>query len=82
MSVLIKQGVQLIGDFLERRPGFGIIASITGLGTSVLSVLHAASIVLGCGGALFGLLAGFYTWRIKKLHWERLNHELSKVSKP
>jgi hypothetical protein len=61
----------MLVQFLERRPGFGIFASLTGLGTSILSWLHAASVVVGFAGAVFGLLAGFYTYRCKKREWER-----------
>lgn len=61
----------MLVQFLERRPGFGIVASLTGLGTSILSWLHAASVIVGFAGAVFGLLAGFYTWRVKKREWER-----------
>jgi len=71
----------ILADFIERNPQWGIFASLTGLGTSILSALHAASIVLGFGGALFGVAAGFYTWRIKRLHWQRLQETIHN-SKP
>lgn len=54
------------------RPSLGITASISGFGVSLLTFLQNASIVLGFLGALFGLAAGYYTWRIKKDHWEHL----------
>lgn len=61
-----------IAALLERRPGVGIIASITGFSTSVITLMQQASIVIGFVGACFGLVAGYYTWRIKRAHWHRL----------
>lgn len=63
----------MLTQFLERRPSFGILASFSGFGASLVSFLHNASIVVGFAGAVFGLLAGIYTWRIKRREWQRLN---------
>lgn len=62
-------------DLIERRPSFGIVASVTGFVTSAISWLQQASIVIGFLGACFGLAAGFYTWRIKRAHWHRVVQE-------
>lgn len=67
--MLIGEGKMLM--FLERRPGVGILASVSGLGASVVSWFQAASIVIGFVGAIFGLLAGYYTWRVKRQEWLR-----------
>ncbi len=58
-------------ELIERRPSVGIVASITGFSTSLLTLLQQASIVIGFVGACFGLCAGYYTFRIKRRHWER-----------
>lgn len=63
--------VLTLAAFIEKKPHFGILASLSGFGVSLLSLLHVATIVLGFGGAVFGLLAGYYTYRIKRHHWER-----------
>ncbi len=62
-----------IANLIERRPGVGILASMTGFSTSLLGLMQQASIVIGFLGACFGLIAGVYTFKIKKRHWERLN---------
>lgn len=61
-------------DFIERRPVYGILASFSGFGVTILTWLHAASVVLGFAGALFGFLAGFYTFLIKKSHWDKIKN--------
>lgn len=63
--------MQVISQFLERRPGVGIFASFSGFGVSLTSLIHTGTLVLGFGGAIFGLLAGYYTYRIQKHKWER-----------
>lgn len=45
----------------HRHPTLGILAGFSGLGASVLSVLKIISIVAGSLGAIFGLIAAFYT---------------------
>ena len=57
------------------KPSLGIVASITGFTTSLLSLLTQLSVVIGFLGALFGLAAGYYTWRLKREHWHRLERE-------
>jgi hypothetical protein len=58
--------------FIERRPVVGILASLTGFSTTIITLLQDASVVLGFLGAAFGLAAGYYTWRIKRAHWHRI----------
>jgi membrane associated rhomboid family serine protease len=58
-----------VQDFIERRPGVGIFASVSGLLTSLTSLIQAVSIFIGLGGAIFGLLAGYYTFRIQRKKW-------------
>lgn len=66
----------LFADLIERRPGVGILASMAGFSTSFLGFLQEASIVIGFVGACFGLLAGYFTWRVKRAHWRRIkDHE-------
>lgn len=62
----------MITNFLERRPALGIFASFSGFGASVLSALKIISIIAGAGGAVLGLVAGYYTLRIKRAHWQRM----------
>lgn len=69
--MFVKEGEKML-MFLERRPGVGILASVSGLGASVVSWFQAASIVIGFCGAIFGLLAGYYTYRVKRQEWLRL----------
>ena len=60
---------------IERYPHVGILASISGFVGSFVSFLQSASVVIGFIGACFGLVAGFYTWRIKRRHWEKIDRE-------
>ena len=60
-----------LSDFIERRPHVGILASIAGFTGTFLTFLQDASIVIGFVGACFGLIAGIYTWKIKRHHWQR-----------
>lgn len=60
---------------IERRPSVGILASMTGFAGSFMSFLQSASVLIGFIGACFGLLAGFYTWRIKKRHWDKVDRQ-------
>jgi Fe-S cluster biogenesis protein NfuA len=61
-----------LSDFIEHRPHFGIIASMTGGAVSLIGFLQEASVVIGFLGACFGLAAGYFTWRIKRRHWQRI----------
>jgi len=61
----------MLSDFIERKPHLGIIASVAGFASSFVSFLQAASVIIGFLGAVFGLLAGFYTWRIKRHQWQK-----------
>lgn len=61
----------MVHEFIERNPHVGILASLSGIGVSVVGWLHYFNIILETGGAAFGLLAGFYTFRIKLHHWRR-----------
>lgn len=72
----------MLSKFVCDRPALGITASISGFGVSVLSFLQNAGIVIGFLGAVFGLLAGFYTWRIKKDHWDHLQNAHRKHRPP
>jgi hypothetical protein len=58
-----------LSQFIERNPHAGIFASIAGFTGSFISFLQQASVVIGFIGAVFGLLAGVYTFRIKRRHW-------------
>ena len=57
------------------KPSLGIVASITGFTTTLVSLLAQLSVVVGFLGALFGLAAGYYTWKLKREHWHRLERE-------
>jgi hypothetical protein len=63
-------------SWLETRPSIGIVASLSGFTASLLAILQQISIILGLVGAIFGLLAGYYTWRVKREHWIRLSRAL------
>ena len=63
--------MSILAEFLERRPHFGILASLTGVGTSLVTWLQAGTIVLSFLGAAFGFAAGFYTWRVQRHKWAR-----------
>ncbi len=66
----------MIREFLEQRPQVGIVASVAGFGTSVVSWIQAASVAIGLAGAVFGLLAGYYTWRTSRAKYQKvLAHE-------
>ena len=62
----------MLQEFLSQRPGVGIFASLGGFGTSLLSLLEHASVIVGAAGALFGLLAGYHTWQASKIKRRRL----------
>ena len=64
---------RLISD----RPSLGIVASMTGFTASLLALLAQLSVVIGFLGALFGLAAGYYTWRLKREHWRRMSEALA-----
>lgn len=66
----------MLSRWIEAKPYFGIFASLSGFGASVLSFFQSASIVLGFVGAVFGLLAGYYTWRVKREHWKRIQSHI------
>ena len=57
------------------RPALGIVASISGFGASLLALLSQLSVVLGFLGAVFGLAAGYYTYRIKRAHWKKIQSQ-------
>ena len=61
----------MLTRFLEQRPGFGILASFTGIGTSVTSFFHDLGFLFSLGGAVFGCMAGYYTWRVQRHKWQR-----------
>ena len=48
---------------------------MTGFTTALVSLLAQLSVVVGFLGALFGLAAGYYTWKLKREHWHRLERE-------
>lgn len=56
----------------HRFPHLGIVASITGFLTSILSLVNVLSVVFGLAGAIFGCLAGYYTWRVQRLKYKNL----------
>ena len=60
---------------ISNRPSLGIVASITGFMTTLVSLLAQLSVVVGFLGALVGLAAGYYTWKLKREHWHRLERE-------
>lgn len=64
-----------LAEFLERRPHYGMLASATGFATALTSYLKIASPMLGLLGALFGLIAGYYTMRIKHAEWKKIQNE-------
>lgn len=61
----------MVHDFIEKNPHVGILASLSGFGVSVVGWLHYFNLALETGAAVFGLLAGIYTFRIKLHHWKR-----------
>lgn len=61
----------MVHEFIERNPHIGILASLSGWGASIFGWLHSINIILETGAAIFGLLAGIYTFRIKLHHWNR-----------
>ena len=63
---------------VDRFPHVGILAGVSGLATSVLALIHIFSLVFGLAGAVFGCLAGFYTWRIQRLKFKHLVHPSKK----
>jgi hypothetical protein len=65
----------MLTEWLESKPHFGIVASLSGFFTSILAFMEDVSIILGFLGAVFGLLAGYYTWKIKREHWKRLVYD-------
>lgn len=65
-----------IASFLSAKPQVGILTSFAGLGAAILSWLHILTIVLGFAGAVIGLIAGIYTFLIKRKEWKDLNKQL------
>lgn len=76
MSTLIEGvGVPtLLHKFLERRPGLGIFASISGFAGSILAYMQQISIVLGFFGAIFGCVAGYVTMRVQLRRWKAIRN--------
>lgn len=68
----LKHLKKRMAEFLERNPVFGIIASAGGLAAPLMSWLQLIGLLLGLGGAFFGLLAGFYTWKLSRAKARRL----------
>lgn len=64
--------MNMLSRWVEAKPYVGIFASFAGFTASVLAFLHAISIILGVLGAVFAVGAGYYTWRIKREHWNRI----------
>lgn len=67
----------MLSRWIEARPSLGILTSFTGFGTAVLALMQYLSIFLGFLGAILGLVAGYYTLRIKREHWKRVQQTLS-----
>ena len=67
--------MSMFNQMICDRPSLGIVASITGFTTALVSLLAQLSVVIGFLGALFGLAAGYYTWKLKREHWHRLERE-------
>lgn len=66
-----------VSRWIEAKPHFGIVASFAGFGASLFAVVKDLSVVLSFGGAVFGFLAGYYTWRVKREHWLRVRTTLA-----
>lgn len=73
--MLIEKFAPGLADWLYQKPHWGIVASATGFGASFLTLLADASIIVGFAGAVFGCIAGYYTFRIKRSHWKKLQHK-------
>ena len=67
--------------WLESRPQIGIVASLSGFTASLLALFQDLSIILGFLGAIFGFVAGYYTWRVKREHWKRVQRVLAPAKK-
>jgi membrane associated rhomboid family serine protease len=60
-------------DFIDKNPWTGVwFATISGLGGSVMSAIDAISSSVGLIAAVFGLMAGVYTFKIQKEKHRRL----------
>jgi len=60
-----------VAAFLERSPHWGILGSFTGFGATLFAWAQHASVLLSLAGAVFGFLAGVYTFLIKRHQWKR-----------
>ena len=69
--------MSMFNQMICDRPSLGIVASITGFTTTLVSLLAQLSVVVGFLGAVFGLAAGYYTWRLKREHWRRMSKALA-----
>ena len=58
---------------ISERPVLGIIGAVAGWVASVLSWIGYVTPLIGFAGAVFGLCAGYYTFRIKRAEWKRMN---------
>lgn len=67
----------MLAEFIERRPSFGIVASAAGFGASLLSWINTATTILGFLAALFGFVAGFYTFKVKRAHWLKIKNHIN-----
>ncbi len=67
----------MLSKWIERRPEFGILASFSGFSVTLLTWLHAASVVFGFAGAVLGFVAGYYTFRIKKAQWDKVKKNIT-----
>jgi hypothetical protein len=64
----------MLTSWIERRPIYGILASFSGFSVTLLTWMHAASVVLGFAGAVLGFIAGCYTFLIKRSQWKRIKN--------
>jgi hypothetical protein len=56
-------------DFIQ---GHGaMLGSVVGFGTALMSWVEKLTPLIGFVGAIFGLLAGIYAWKIRRLQFQR-----------
>jgi hypothetical protein len=60
---------EFITNLLSDKPHLGILASMAGFSTAMLTWFHVITVAFGLVGAFFGAAAGFYTFLIKRKEW-------------
>lgn len=69
-----------MNHLIANRPILGVALSGGGAVSAILTWLNILTPIIGFAGACFGLVAGFYTFRIQMYKWRELRKQTAKPS--